>query len=250
LETPTAPKDALQRELAEELPEVAAEQLAVMEDKLSVTEETPGTVAPDVEGEELAQKERKRSEADIGKKGLATTTTVGRSSDEQPARGALVDAPEKPPAEKKTDELASKSKGEFAAGEGAPETGPPVESLVDADVDFVAANKAAPKPSVVTTFDSFDDTVAVAAAEEQLVIAAVDSAGGEILQSIYDDEKRLTALVVELPRDQYETFLQRLGTGRDDSPIRLLSAVKESESASRRQDASDARTIILKIRLR
>jgi hypothetical protein len=241
METPRAPKDAMRRELAEEPPVAAEEPPAVMEDKLAAVAEEPGTVAMDVEREELAQEARKRSEAEVGKEGLAVTS--GRTADEQPARGAVEDAPEQVPAEKKTDALASMSKEEFAAGEGAPEPEP--ESV--SDVDIVAANKAAPMPTLVP---AFDDTVAIAATDEQLLFAAVDSAGGEITQSFYDDEKRLTALVVELPRDRYESFLQRLGAERSESSIRLLSAVGETEAESRRQAPPDVRTIIVRVEIR
>ena len=64
----------------------------------------------------------------------------------------------------------------------------------------MAANKAAPStaPAIVA-----DDTLSIAATENERVFAAIDSADGEILRSYYDDQKHLTALDVEFSRDRY-----------------------------------------------
>jgi hypothetical protein len=221
-----------------------------------VGQEKPEAVERDVEQALPIQEKRERVEEEHGKKGPATTAPSGRSSEVPPAPGAVADASKEVPAEQKTDVLARTSEQEIAAGEGAPEAEMEIRSFDEADVDAVAANKAAPMPAPVTVVDdsltiAADDTVTVAGIDEQRMLAAVDSVGGKIVRSFYDQDRRLVALEIEMRWDQYEAFMSQMDAEvRPQSSVQKLTLASERAGRMQRQPRPDIDAVIIRVEIR
>jgi len=149
---------------------------------------------------------------------------------------------EVPPAAPKSeasDELRSQDAPAPAPAEDASEVASKPVVTMDKDA---ASGLAAPKKSAVTVVEM--------SSEQLFVVAAVDSAGGEIVEWVYDDEHRLSAVVAEIPADRYDAFQKMLGQlGQVSSEKMPLSATKEKSAADEDPNA-DKKSVTVRVRIR
>ena len=77
------------------------------------------------------------------------------------------------------------------------------------------------------------------ASQEQLFVEqAVDSLGGKIIEWVYDDQRRLTDVVAEIPTDRVEAFRKKMGE------------LGEVTGVPVRFSATDRRTVTVRVRIR
>jgi negative regulator of sigma E activity len=216
----------------DELVDVAGEA-EVTHERGGREEEVPTTV---IEGDELKEG-RRENEAEPA----APKSEEGTLSRVQDAPAAAKASPVTPPG--------SRPEMPSEVALGADTAFITLNTSEDADVGM-ASTYAKKMSQTVAEETSRDRLTEEVTGEQRFVVLAVDSVGGEVIEWVYDDERRLSAVMAEIPADRFDEFQKMLGKWGEVSDVKLPQSVAKDKSAAKEDPASDKKPVTVRIRIR